>query len=77
MMIDLTLENTNSFPIKDVEVTCQDYGNSGTLIDRNVRTVYEVVKAKSSKAISNFNMGFIHSQATKSSCSVSGFQKAT
>jgi hypothetical protein len=77
MIVSFTLENTNSFPVKDVEVTCEGSGNSGTLIDINVRTIYDVVKAKSAKPISNFNMGLIHSQASKSWCRVSEFKNAS
>jgi hypothetical protein len=74
MMISFTLVNTNSFEIKDVEITCEGFGNSGTQIDRNVRTVYETVKAKGSKRMRKFNMGFIQSQVTKSSCAITDFR---
>lgn len=74
MMLNFTIVNTNAFEIKDIEVTCKEFGNSGTLIDRNVRVVYETVKAKGSKRMRNFNMGFIRSQATKASCSVTDFK---
>jgi hypothetical protein len=76
MMASFTLKNTNDFDVKDIEITCLHYGNSGTQIDRNVRTIYEVVKAKGSKTIHDFNMGFIHSQATKSGCAVSKFARS-
>lgn len=63
-----TIENKNAFPVKDVEITCHHYANSGTEIDSNTRTVYEIVPAKGSKRINGFAMGFIHSQAAKSAC---------
>ena len=49
MIATFTFQNTNAFDVKDVEVTCEHFANSGTFIDRNVRTIYEVIKAKSSK----------------------------
>jgi hypothetical protein len=36
----------------------------------NVRTIYEVVEPKSTKRVNQFNMGFVRSQATQSSCAV-------
>jgi hypothetical protein len=34
------------------------------------------VKAHSKRRFPNFNMGFIHSQARKSACSITGFKMA-
>lgn len=64
------IENKGATDIKDVEITCTHFGPSGTAIDANTRTIYEVVKAKSTKTVKAFNMGFVHSQAVRSSCSV-------
>jgi hypothetical protein len=76
MIATFTFRNKNDFAVKDVEVTCRHYANSGTLIDRNVRTIFEVVTAKKSKTVRDFNMGFIHNQANKSSCEVTDFKRA-
>jgi hypothetical protein len=73
MIATFVLQNTNDRTVKDIEITCEHHGNSGTLIDKNIRTIYEAIDAKATKTISNFNMGFVHSQATKSSCSVTGY----
>lgn len=70
MMGDFTIHNTNRFDVKDIEITCQHFGKSGTQIDRNRKTIYEVAKAKSKKVVTGFNMGFIHSQAASTSCAV-------
>lgn len=71
MEADFVITNNNSFPIKDIEITCTHFANSGTKIDSNKRTIFEVVSANKSKTMSDFNMGFIHSQAASSSCSIS------
>jgi len=65
-----TFENKGPTDVKDIEVTCTHYGASGTAIDTNTRTIYEIVKAKSSKTVRAFNMGFVHSQAASSSCRI-------
>ena len=70
MEADFTVKNGSNWDIKDFEITCHHFSNSGTEIDRNTRIVYDIVKANSTKKFKNFNMGFIHSQAVKSSCSI-------
>jgi hypothetical protein len=75
LTLNMTIENTNPFPVKDVVVECTHSANSGTVIDSNRRTVYETVKAKGTKTLTGFNMGFIHSQAARSGCFVMGFER--
>lgn len=73
MVGTFTLKNVNVFDVKDVVITCQHYAPSGTLLDSNTRTVYQVVKSKASVTIKDFNMGFLHTQASRSSCAVKDF----
>ncbi len=70
MEINMIIKNNGTKDVKDLTVECVHSSNSGTVVDRNKREVYEVIKAGETKKINNFNMGFIHSQATSSSCSV-------
>jgi hypothetical protein len=70
METDFTVKNGSNYNIKDFEITCRHYAKSGTEIDHNTRTVYDIVKAHSTKKFMKFNMGFIHSQAAQSSCAV-------
>ncbi len=70
MEINMTIKNNGTKDVKDLTVECVHSSNSGTVVDRNKREVYEVIKAGETKKINNFNMGFIHSQATSSGCSV-------
>ena len=68
MMADFTIINPSDYTIKDIEITCTHYAKSGTKIDSNTRTIYDVVPAKGKKIFKDFNMGFIHSQAQSSAC---------
>jgi hypothetical protein len=68
---DFTVKNSSNYDIKDLEIKCRDFAKSGTEIDSNTRTIYDVVKAHSTRKFVNFNMGLIHSQAAKSSCGIS------
>lgn len=70
MEADFTISNNSEYAVKDVEITCTHYAKSGTKIDGNSRTIYDSFPAKNKKTIKKFNMGFIHSQATQSSCSI-------
>ncbi len=76
MEASFVINNRNSFPIKDSEVTCLHAANSGSVIDKNTRTVYERVQADGSFVVDKLNMGFIHSQATHSRCEVTNFHRA-
>ncbi|HEX6716802.1 MAG TPA: hypothetical protein VF088_06805 [Pyrinomonadaceae bacterium] len=68
MEADFTINNPTQYRFKDFEITCTHYAKSGTQIDSNTRTIYEVVEARSKKLIKDFNMGFIHSQAASTAC---------
>lgn len=68
MMADFTIINPSEYTIKDITITCQHYAKSGTMIDSNTRTIYDIVPAKGKKVFKNFNMGFIHSQVYSSAC---------
>lgn len=70
MMIDMTIKNNGTKDIKDFTVECEHSSNSGTKIDSNKRQVFEIIKAGETKKFQEFNMGFIHQQATSSSCGI-------
>lgn len=70
MLANFTFKNNNDFAVKDLTVTCNHHANSGTVIDSNTRTIYEMIKPKATKAVRNFNMGFINSQAASSGCHI-------
>ena len=70
MMASFRVKNGYSRPVKDLEITCVHSAPSGTIIDRNVRTIYEVIGPGKTRRFPETNMGFIHSQASSSSCTV-------
>ena len=73
MEANFTVHNNSKYDIKDIEISCTHFAKSGTKIDSNDRTIYEIVKKKSTKKFPKFNMGFIHSQANSSSCQIKDF----
>lgn len=70
MEANFTISNQGSVDVKDFEITCTHYGPSGTKVDSNTRTIFEVVKTGQTRVFNNFDMGFIHSQAVKTSCAI-------
>lgn len=68
MVVDITFKNSGMRDVKDIELRCDHASNSGTVIDSNKRTIYELVRAGKTFRAKDFNMGFIHSQAAKSGC---------
>jgi hypothetical protein len=76
MLLNFTVRNQNDFAVKDFTITCDHYSKSGTRIDSNSRTVYEIVPAGIALSKADFNMGFFHSQVSNSKCYVSGLLPA-
>ena len=70
MIADFIIQNQSEYDIKDITIECSHSAKSGTPIDSNTRTIYDIVKAGQKKRFPNFNMGFIHSQAVRSNCKI-------
>lgn len=70
MTVSGTIRNNSRFTLKDFTLQCELSAPSGTLVDRNVKIIYEQVAAGSSKVIRDFNMGFIPDQSAATSCKI-------
>jgi len=85
LFASFAVQNNTAFDVKDVEITCKLFDNTGTVVDRNVRMIDDDIKAKSSRTFENFNMGFVHYRGnfsapvpiTSSSCEISNFARAS
>jgi len=73
MEANFTITNSSPYDIKDIEIRTIQSGKSGTKIDRNTRTIYEIIKAGETKKFEKFNMGFIHSQSESASATIMDF----
>ena len=69
------MKNGNDFDVKDLQIRCEAFGKSGTKIDRNTRTIYDVVKAKGTKRLPEANLGLVNSQAERLACDIVGFKR--
>lgn len=70
LVVDITLRNDALSNLKDFQITCESKGHSGTVVDSNTRTLYEVVDARSTRTFRKVNMGLLHSQAASTHCTV-------
>jgi hypothetical protein len=70
MLITTTIKNNGTRPVKDLTIECTHSSNSGTRIDSNKKTVFERIDAGKSLRLKDFSMGFIHSQASRTSCAI-------
>ena len=68
MEADFVIKNASDLPIKDVRIVCTHYSSSGSRIDSNSETLYQIFPAHANVTKRNVNMGFIHSQTEKTSC---------
>lgn len=76
MIISPTIQNGSTHAIKDIEIKCVSKAASGTEIDTNRKTIYELFPAQQTKTVEKFNMGFLHSQATSTACEIMDFKIA-
>ncbi|MGE6790892.1 hypothetical protein ACQKFS_02565 [Pseudomonas guineae] len=74
LYVDFTVINNSPQKIKDIEIECIHNGKSGSRIDSNKRTIYDIVDPRSRKTFKRFSMGIIHSQATQTRCSINGLK---
>ncbi len=70
MIANFTVRNPTKYRIKDLEITCNHSAPSGTVIDKNVRTIYEAVAPGGTRRFNQFNMGFIDPQAKSTACQI-------
>lgn len=70
MLANFTIHNPTQFRFKEVEVKCVHFAPSGTVIDSNTRTIYQLFEAHSTKKLEQFDMGFINQQVKSSVCHI-------
>ena len=72
VIADFTIFNNAPYDVSDLKIRCRNYANSGTALDSNSQVIYETIPAGKKKVMRNFSMGFVNSQATKSSYAIIG-----
>jgi hypothetical protein len=62
--------------VKDLKIQCVSNATSGTVIDTNKRTFYQVVEAAKTLKFSDFNMGSINFQVKSTSGDMVGLRRS-
>ncbi|WP_257164646.1 hypothetical protein [Bradyrhizobium sp. SRS-191] len=75
-IVTLTILNKNTYAVKDITVACDFSGSSGTKLSGLSQTIYSSIPAKTSKKFNRLNLGLIHSQSARASCSLIGAFRA-
>lgn len=70
MQLNATIKDEGERDVKDIKIVCTHSSNSGTTIDQNQKVAYELVRAGKSVVLKDFGMGFMHTQATQTSCQI-------
>lgn len=73
LMLNAKIQNKSRSGIKDFTITCSGYGASGTRIDSNQKTFYEVVHKGETRTFKELNMGFLNSQVHEARCGLADF----
>jgi hypothetical protein len=71
--VKFVLNNKSGYDVKDVEIECSFYGNSGTLLDNQTKTVFDIFKSKRRKKVPRLNMGIVDAQSRTCNCYVKDF----
>ena len=72
---NVKIKNNTNQDIKDPEISCSAYGESGTRIDSNHREQFKIIKAGETISLGDVDMGFLRSQADKVGCRISNYKK--
>ena len=73
MIADFKITNNTPITVKDIEVTCNGFAETGTLIDSNKRIIYKELKPGQILNVNKFNMGYVHSSVNSTSCKTTKF----
>ena len=72
---NVKIKNNTNQDIKDPEIACSAYGESGTRIDSNRREQFKIIKAGETLDLGTVDMGFLRSQANTVGCTIKTHKK--
>ncbi len=68
--IDITVKNTSVYAVKDIEVACNLFGNSGTPVGEVRQTIYELVTGETTTKFPQVNFGLVEKHAQRVNCRI-------
>jgi hypothetical protein len=71
----VTVKNNTNEDIKDFEIVCNSFAESGTRIDSNKREQFKIIKAGQSLNLGTVDMGFLRNQVKQVGCYIGNYKK--
>ena len=68
--IDITIKNVSVYAVKDVQVVCDLFGNSGTAVGEVRQTLFELITGETTKKFPQVNFGLVQQQAQRVHCRI-------
>jgi hypothetical protein len=69
-MVTMTLRNDNSYPVKNIDISCAFLRPDGSYLTGRSRTIPDTISMKSRKTFARLHVGFVNVNAAKAKCSL-------
>jgi len=69
-LVTMTLRNDNSYPVKNIDISCAFLRPDGSYLTGRSRTIADVINMKSRKTFARLHVGFVNVNAAKAKCSL-------
>jgi|GEM_PF-708736 len=69
-IVDVIVKNGNDYAVKDFDLECQFYGQSGTRVADLTKTIFDRIEPKKTRSFKGLNMGLLTDQGARGACRV-------
>ena len=69
-LVTMTLRNDNSYPVRNIDISCAFLRPDGSYLTGRSRTITDVINMKSRKTFARLHVGFVNVNAAKAKCSL-------
>jgi type IV pilus biogenesis protein CpaD/CtpE len=69
-LVTFTLQNTNAYPVKDIQISCAFNRRDGSHLTDRARVIHDTVNTKSRKTFARVHVGFVNVTAAKAKCAL-------
>jgi hypothetical protein len=69
-LITFTLQNTNAYAVKDIQISCAFNRRDGSHLTDRARVIHDTVNMKSRRTFARVHVGFVNVMADKAKCAL-------
>jgi hypothetical protein len=69
-LVTFTLQNTNAYAVKDIQISCAFNRRDGSHLTDRARVIHDTVNMKSRRTFARVHVGFVNVTADKAKCAV-------